>query len=88
MTTDRVYDPTIEEQASQFPRFDVSDATGFRKAVDELFEAATARGIQRPRDDRIQEIERTIPGPDGAPDVPIRIYMPRDRTEAGPGFVN
>jgi acetyl esterase/lipase len=47
-----------------------------------------AEGVERPTDDRIEEIERTIPGPVGAPEVPIRIYMPKDRTEAGPGFVN
>ena len=46
------------------------------------------RVLKRPTDDRIEEIERTIPGPEGAPDIPIRIYMPKDRTEAGPGFVN
>ncbi len=51
-------------------------------------EALAAEGVERTTDERIEEIERTIPGPDGAPEVPIRIYMPKDRTEAGPGFVN
>jgi acetyl esterase/lipase len=71
-----------------FPRFDVSDAVGARDTVNEFFEAMAAEGVERPTNDRIEEIEQTIPGPDGAPDVPIRIYMPKDRTEAGPGFVN
>lgn len=87
MNTGRIYDPTVEELASAFPRFDVSDAVGARALLDEFLEVAT-EGVERPTDDRIEEIERTIPGPDGAPDIPIRIYMPKDRTEAGPGFVN
>lgn len=88
MNTKRIYDPTVEELASTFPRFDVSDAVGARVLLNEFLEAMAAEGVERPTDERIEEIERTIPGPNGAPDVPIRIYMPKDRTGAGPGFVN
>lgn len=88
MTTNRIYDPTIEELALMFPRFDVSDAVGARAILDEFLEAMAAQGVERMTDERIEEIERTIPGPEGEPEVPIRIYMPKDRTEAGPGFVN
>lgn len=88
MNTKRIYDPTVEELASMFPRLDISDAVGARGTLNEFLEALAAQGVDRPTDDRIEEIERTIPGPDGAPEVPIRIYMPKDRTEAGPGFVN
>ena len=88
MSSNRTYDPILEELASVFPRFDVSDADGTRAVLEAWFEAAEADGFDRPTDDCIEEIERTIPGPDGAPDVPIRIYMPKDRSQAGPGFVN
>jgi acetyl esterase/lipase len=88
MNANRIYDPTVEELASTFPRFDVSDAVGARDTLNEFLEAMAAEGVERPTDDRIEEIERTIPGPDGAPNVPIRIYMPKDRTGRGPGFVN
>ena len=88
MSTNRIYDLVVEEQASTFPRFDISDVEGARAVLKDWIEAAIAEGFERPTDDRIEEIERTIPGPDGAPDVPIRIYMPVDRSEAGPGFVN
>ena len=88
MNTNRAYVPAVEELASKFPRFDVSDAVGTRDTLNEFLEAMQAQGVERPTDDGIEEIERTIPGPDGAPDVPIRIYMPRDRTVPGPGFVN
>jgi len=84
----RIYDPAIEEAASMFPRLDIVDIAGARATVKALLESMAAQGLERPTDDRVEEIERTIPGPDGAPDVRIRIYMPKDRTEAGPGFVN
>ena len=88
MNTTRKYDPTVEEIASTFPHFDVSDVKGSRAALEKWFEAAVEQGVERPTDDRIEEIERTITGPDGAPEIPIRIYMPKERAEAGPGFVN
>ena len=88
MNTHRIYDPTVEELASMIPHLDVSDAVGARRTLNEFLEALAAQGVERPTDERIEEIERTIPGPDGAPEVPIRIYMSKDRTEAGPGFVN
>lgn len=88
MNTNRIYDPTVQEPASKFPRLDVSDAVGARVTLNEFLEAVAAEGVERPTDGRIEEIERTIPGPDGAPDVPIRVYVPKGRTGAGPGFVN
>ena len=88
MDVDRIYDPAIEEVAKTYPRLDVSDAVGARATRDDFIEKLAASGVERPTDERIEEIERTIPGPAGEPDVPIRIYMPRERTEAGPGFVN
>ncbi len=88
MISNRIYDPTIEELASTFPRLDVSDAVGARDMLNEFLEAMAAEGIERPTDDSVEEIERTISGPEGAPDLPIRIYMPKDRNEPGPGFVN
>ncbi len=84
----RVYDPAVEKGAALIPRFDISDVAGTRAVLEEFFETLAAQGVERPTDDRVEEIEREIPGPDGAPDVPIRIYMPKERTEAGPGFVN
>lgn len=84
----RIFDPEIEAAAKNVPSFDLSDVESTRALVEEFFEQMAAQGFERPTDDRIEEIERTIPGPEGAPDVPIRIYMPRDRRHAGPGFVN
>ncbi|GJL59939.1 MAG: esterase [Nitrospirales bacterium] len=83
----RVYDPTIEKVAQAFPRVDVTDILGARKVVAEFCEALQ-KSTGRPRHDQIEEVERTIPGPEGAPPLPIRLYVSKDRTEAGPAFVN
>ena len=70
MGTDRIYDPTVEEMASTFPRFNVSDVRGTRAVIKAFLEAAAAEGLDRPTDEGIEEIERTIPGPEGEPEVP------------------
>ncbi len=88
MNYKRIYDPIIEENASMFPRFNVADVAGTRAQLDELFQNLKDEGIERPSDDNIEEIERTIPGSDGNTELPIRIYMPKDRLTAGAGFVN
>ena len=88
MSANRRYDPIILAATEAFPRLDITDADAARADFDAMMIEAAAQGAIRPSDDRIEEIERTIPGSEGAPDVPIRIYMPKDREEAGPGFVN
>ena len=72
-----------------FPRLDISDATSARVKLSKFIdEAMAAQGVERMTDGRVEEIDRTIKGPDGAPEIHIRIYMPKDRAAAGPGFVN
>jgi hypothetical protein len=73
MSTNRVYDPNVESLASRFPRFDVSDAVEMRNIIKAFLDALGASGIERMADANVEEIERTIPGPDGASDIPIRI---------------
>ena len=88
MIKKRIYDPEVEEVASIFPRLDISNVPEARATLETFIEDLAKQGVERPTDDRIEEIERMIPGPGGARDVLIRIYMPKDRTGAGPGFVN
>lgn len=88
MIEKRIYDPEVEEVASIFPRLDISDVPTARATLEAFIEDLAKQGVERPSDDRIEEIERMIPGPGGAPDVRIRIYMPKERNGAGPGFVN
>ena len=88
MGANRIYDPEVEKHASTIPMLDVTDPVGARRVVAEFLADLAAQGVERPTDPNTEEIERAIPGPDGAPDVPIRIYMPKDRTEPGPGYVS
>ena len=88
MANKRIYDPEIEEQAREWPRFNFADAAGTRALVDELNAAAAADGFVRATDDRILESERYIPGPGGNHKIPIRIYTPKDRTLPGAAFLN
>lgn len=87
MSFNRIYDAEIEATARLFPSLDVADAVASRKVLTDMAEAVAASGVERPTDPNIEEIEKTILGPDGN-DLAIRIYMPKNRTEAGPGFVN
>ena len=88
MCAKRIYDPDIEEQAREFPRFDFADAEGTRALVKKLDEEAAADGFVRSTDDRIVETERKIPGPGGEHEIPIRIYTPKDRKRPGAAFLN
>ena len=86
--SDRIYDPVIEEQVQSFPLIDVADAQESRDKITKFKQGLLDQGFERPTDNRVEEIEQMISGPDGAPDIPIRIYMPKDRSKLGPGFVN
>ncbi|MBN2041358.1 MAG: alpha/beta hydrolase [Spirochaetes bacterium] len=88
MKIKRVYDPEIEKQAAMAPHLDIANPSAARQTLVEAAKAMAAQGIKRATDDRIEEIERKIPGPEGAPDIPIRIYMPANRKSAVPCFVN
>ena len=87
MPFERTYDPNIEEVAAAFPRFDVADISATRARLDELLRIWKEEGLQRPSDPNVEEIDRSIPGPDGNTELSIRIYMPRDRQTTGPAFV-
>ena len=84
----RIYDPTIEAFAKTIPRLDASDVEKIRAQVEDYRNLMESKGMARPTDIRIKEIDHSIPGPEGTPDIPIRIYMPKKRTEAAPGYVN
>ena len=88
MGTRRIYDPTIESLAKMIPHLDSSNVEKTRAGVKDHIERMAAEGQKRPSDLRIEEIDKNIPGPKGAPDIPIRIYMPDKRVDSGPGYVN
>jgi len=61
-----------------------SDPVAARKWMAEML-AATF--LERPKDDWVKVENRSIPGPAGAPEVPVRIYAPTVRTGTVPGLL-
>jgi acetyl esterase/lipase len=61
-----------------------ADPVAARKWMAELMAATT--GAQ-PMNDRVTVEDRIIPGPSGAPDVPVRIYTPANKTATVPGLL-
>jgi acetyl esterase/lipase len=69
----------------QMPVFDfVGDLPGCRKMIDDFLLSARA-GFAHP--DVVTE-ERLIPGPEGAPEVPVLIYRPRDASGPLPALLD
>src|SRR5436309_581037 len=61
-----------------------SDPVAARKFLAEML---TAGHAEQPKNDRVKVENRSIPGPAGAPDVPVRIYASSTRTETLPGLL-
>jgi acetyl esterase/lipase len=76
------FDPELAPWIPMLPTLDISDPVAARAA---LAEAALQAPVYEPSQPLTIE-NRTIPGPDGAPEVPIRIYAPERRGPL-PGFL-
>ncbi|MCL1126270.1 alpha/beta hydrolase [Shewanella surugensis] len=88
MKPQRIYDPAIEAIAKTLPCFDFSDASKVRAMFAQMQQMLVEQGIERPTDDSIDEIEYLIPGPEGAPEIPIRLYRPKGQSVPMPIFIN
>ncbi len=88
MPAKRIYDPVIERYAAASPRWDVTDVAALRQIAQDYNDNRPLPMPPRDTDPDIEEINRTIPSPDGGPDIPIRLYFPKNRPALGPGFVN
>ena len=82
-----IFDPEVYAVASQFPAVNVADAAGTRALFAAMLKAA-APADGPPVDARVTQSERKIPGPDGAPEIPLRIYTPKAAAGLRPAFVN
>jgi acetyl esterase len=70
------FDPELAAVVPLLPQFDINDLPAARAAMSEL------RGQLPPPDTTgVQVEQRLIPGPQGAPEVPVRIFRP-DRVAA------
>ena len=84
--SDRAYDPDFEPLLPYLPT--VSPELGDPARIDE-FRERLAGLMQTPpdRDDVVKQ-DRRVPGPDGAPEVLVRVYRPKaEPTEALPGVL-
>jgi acetyl esterase/lipase len=77
-------DPEIAEGVTLFPALDLSDVNAARAIRARMREDAR---IPRPTDDRVFEFEKTISGARDAPNIPIRIYTPKETDGLAPGLV-
>lgn len=75
-TTPYAFDPELAAIVSMLPQLDVNDLPAARAAMSEL-----RTQLPAPDTTGVQVEQRLVPGPDGAPDVPVRIFRP-DRLAA------
>ena len=88
MTTPRIYDIEIEHFAKTIPIVDSSNIKKTRDAVRDYRIDLASKGFVRPSDNNVEEIETQIPGPAGAPDIPLRIYTPKNLHRPAPAYIN
>ncbi len=83
--TERNYDPDLQAIIPLLP--DIS-ALSTAEKVQEVRSMGIAMGEPPPQLDDVEREDRVIPGPEGAPDVEVRIYRPKDRSaETLPGVL-
>lgn len=77
------FDPELAPWAPRMPPIDYADVAATR---DQLRQIAARQPAYEP-DREIEVVDTTVPGPPQAPDVAVRIYRPRARTELLPGLL-
>lgn len=84
------YDPELVAALQTFPGsvfldlIDWHDLPATREKARQVLEEALA-GI--PDSARVEKFDQLVPGPEGAPEVPVRIYRPIESTGTLPGLV-
>ncbi|MCP4245237.1 MAG: alpha/beta hydrolase [Myxococcota bacterium] len=83
--TQRAYDPELVDMVKALPtNMDWSDMDRARAELSNLIPPASDEDVAALG---VRCEDRSIPGPDGAPDVPIRIYTPTDGGGVRPGVL-
>lgn len=77
------YDPELAPVAAMLPPIELADVVAGRAG---WLEQVAQQPVYNPRK-RLDIYDTTVPGPQGAPDVPVRVYRPADRTSRLPGYV-
>jgi acetyl esterase len=83
--TERAYDPELAASIPILPTtMDWNDVAGMRKQMDDMI---AAMAPPPPPDTHVRYEDQLIPGPDGAPDVSVRVYRPSPTAEVRPGVL-
>jgi len=85
MDIEKHMDPELRKFFSNIPPADISSDPAvsrkfFAKMVSQMNQG-------RPKNENVRVENRNIPGPDNAPDIPVRIYSPAEKPEALPVIV-
>jgi acetyl esterase/lipase len=78
------FDPELAPVVELIPQSDPNDLEGARRGLDDIL-AALARDVD---ETGVSFEDRHIPGPDGAPDVLVRVYVPDERTTPSPALLD
>jgi len=87
MDLNKRIDPELAPSLDMMPddgAFDFNDLPTARKMSDEMFAEIAA---QIPPVDGVDTEDMSIPGPDGAPDVTLRVYTPKNMSGKMPGLL-
>jgi acetyl esterase/lipase len=79
-----VIDPELQPIVDLLPSIDLSDPPASRRAFEEMIEAM--RG-DIPGIETLDIEDRLIPGWEGDPEVPVRVYRPKEATGTVPGIL-
>jgi acetyl esterase/lipase len=77
------FDPELVPWIAMMPTLDISDLAAARAEMAALVEQAPPREPPIP----LTVEDRVVPGPEGSPDVRVRVYAPAGRTETLPGLL-
>lgn len=82
---DRYIDPEFAHILNQPPAY--LSAWSSEKIIRKIGRDIIYPPIPVPPDPEVAVTERTIPGPEGAPDLPVRVYAPKKKTGILPGLL-
>ncbi len=74
-------DPELAAFVDLLPAFDLSDLGAARTAFEEMIAQVQ---MELPEAETLEIEDRLVPGWEGDPDVPVRVYRPRRATADGP----
>jgi len=79
-------EPEIKRAMALLPAFDYGDPRAVRAKMDRYIRLSAGAGLWTSTDDAIEVIDRRI-GSDTVPEVPVRLYIPRQRAGTCPAIV-